>query len=52
MVEINKNYVRAKSHAKAMRITIPSWKVRELKLEHDDLVDISTIKKVVEKKID
>ncbi len=51
MVEINKNHVRAKSHAKAVRITIPSWKVKELGLEHDDLVDISNIKKVVEERI-
>lgn len=51
MVEIDKNHVRVKSYGAGFRISIPVHKVRELGLEHDDLVDISTIKKVEEKRI-
>lgn len=47
MVEINKNHVRVKSYGAGKRINIPAHKVKELGLEHNDLIDISKIRKVV-----
>ena len=49
MVEINKNHVRVKAYGAGKRISIPAHIVRKLDLKHDDLIDLSDLKKVVVK---
>jgi len=51
MEEVNKNHIKVQAHSGSIRLTIPQWKVKEMGLEAGDMVDISKIKKVVEKKI-
>ena len=51
MVELKSSWVRIKKNEGAgYRINVPASFIREHKLQHNDLIDISSIKKIDEEK--